>query len=191
MSSTAASSRPSDRFAVCVFAASAESVAPAYRVLARELGGAIAAAGWELVYGGGRVGLMGEMAVGALQAGGHVTGIIPHQLNSAERAFTDVTDLVLVDSLGERKLQMVQRSDAFAVLPGGIGTLDEITDVLTTRHLGLHAAPLVLVDPDDFWAPFGALLDHMVAADVMPAATARLVVRATTVPDAIAALRDS
>lgn len=181
--------RPSDRYSVCVFAASAESVAPAYRSLARELGTAIADAGWGLVYGGGRAGLMGEMALGALQAGGHVTGIIPHQLNSAERAFTDVTELVVVDGLGERKLLMADRSDAFAVLPGGIGTLDEITDILTTRHLGLHQRPLVLVDPDGFWDPFATLLAHMVTADVLPAASAKMVLHTSSVPDAITALR--
>jgi uncharacterized protein (TIGR00730 family) len=131
---------------------------------------------------------MGEMAVGALEAGGRVTGIIPHQLNSVERAFDDVTDLIVVDGLGERKRLMDQRSDAFAGLPGGIGTLDEITDVLTTRHLGLHGRPLVLVDPDGFWQPLVDLLDHMVAAGLMPAASARLTVHATSVADAITAL---
>lgn len=174
--------------AVCVFAASATAVGPPHRALARSLGSAIAEAGWRLVYGGGQAGLMGELAHAALDAGGLVTGIIPRQLNDLERAFDAVTELVLVDSLAERKQLMDQRSDAFAVLPGGIGTLDEITDVLTTLHLGFHDRPLVLVDPEGFWDPLHDLLAHMVAADLMPPASARLPVSAPTVGDAIAAL---
>lgn len=174
--------------AVCVFAASSNAVGQPFRTLAREFGAAIAGAGWRLVYGGGQAGLMGEIAHGALDAGGLVTGIIPRRLNDLERAFDGVTELVLVDSLAERKLLMDQRSDAFAVLPGGIGTLDEVTDVLTTLHLGFHDRPLVLVDPGGFWAPLHDLLAHMVTADLMPAASAHLPVSATTVGAAVAAL---
>lgn len=178
----------SDLFAVCVFAASSERVAPAYRVLARDLGAAIAGQGWELVYGGGQAGLMGEIARGALGTGGQVTGIIPHALNSSERAFDEVTDLVLVDSLAQRKQQMDSRSDAFVVLPGGIGTLDELTDVLATLHLGMHSRPLVMVDPDGFWNPFAELLRHMVTADVMSEKSTRMVTVTHSVADAIAAI---
>jgi uncharacterized protein (TIGR00730 family) len=177
-----------DRHAVCAFAASAETVGEVHRALARDLGRAVAQAGWRLVYGGGRAGLMGELATAALEAGGHVTGIIPRSLNSRERAYDDVTELVLVDTLAERKIEMDRRSDAFAVLPGGIGTLDEITDVLATRHLGHHARPLVMVDPGSFWQPLVDLLHHMVAAQVMPAASLDVVTHARSVPDAIAAL---
>lgn len=180
---------PAEHVAVCVFAASSETVARAYRMLARDLGAAIAEQGWELVYGGGQAGLMGEIARAALNGGGRVTGIIPHALNSVERAFNEVTDLVLVDSLAERKQRMDARSDAFMVLPGGIGTLDELTDVLATLHLGMHARPLVMVDPDGFWDPFAELLRHMVTAQVMPEESTRMVTVTHSVPDAIAALR--
>jgi uncharacterized protein (TIGR00730 family) len=177
-----------DRHAVCVFAASAEEVSPRDRELARTLGAAIAGRGWRLVYGGGRAGLMGEVAVAALEAGGEVTGIIPRRMNGRERAFDDVTELVLVDSLAERKVEMDRRADAFAALPGGIGTLDEITDVLATRHLGHHERPLVLVDPHAFWRPLVALFEHMVDAGVMPQRTLGLVSHARSVEAALAAL---
>jgi uncharacterized protein (TIGR00730 family) len=173
---------------VCVFAASSEEVSTEFRNLARNLGRAVAEQGWNLVYGGGRAGLMGEMAQAALDAGGRVTGIIPRRMHTRERAFADVTELIQVDTLAERKIQMDQRSDAFAVLPGGIGTLDELTDVLTTRHLGFHTRPLVLVDPDGFWEPLSTLLDHMVCAHVMPVASAGMVSVCHTVPEAITAL---
>lgn len=173
---------------VCVFAASSEGVSIEFRNLARSLGRAVAEQGWNLVYGGGRAGLMGEMAQAALDAGGRVTGIIPRRMHTQEQVFADVTELIEVDTLAQRKIQMDQRSDAFAVLPGGIGTLDELTDVLTTRHLGFHARPLVLVDPDGFWKPLSTLLDHMVSARVMPVASAGMVAVCHTVPDAITAL---
>ena len=174
--------------AVCVFAASAETVAAHHRVLARDLGRAVAQAGWGLVYGGGRAGLMGEVATAALDAGGHVTGIIPRSMNSREHAYDDVSELVLVDTLAERKIEMDRRSHAFAVLPGGIGTLDEVTDVLATRHLGHHARPLVMVDPDAFGQPLVDLLHHMVDAAVMPAGSLDVLVHARSVADAVSAL---
>lgn len=173
---------------VCVFAASSDAVSSTHRDLARRLGIAVAQAGWRLVYGGGQAGLMGEVAQSALAAGGHVTGIIPRRMNSIERAFDDVTELVLVDSLAERKMLMDQRSDAFAVLPGGVGTLDEITDVLTTLHLGFHDRPVVLVDPEGFWQPLHDLLDHMVEAKVLPAASVEMLTSAGSIEEAITAL---
>lgn len=179
---------PADLHSVCVFAASSDAVGERHRRLARALGTAIAHAGWRLVYGGGQAGLMGEVSQAALASGGAVTGIIPRRMNSVERAFDEVTELVLVDSLAERKILMDERSDAFAVLPGGVGTLDEITDVLTTLHLGFHDRPVVLVDPDGFWQPLRDLLDHMVSADVLPAASVEMLRSARSIEEAITAL---
>lgn len=156
-----------DRFAVCVFTAASNHVAPIYVELARDVGKAIAAQGWRLVYGGGQVGLMGETARAALGAGGPVTGVIPHVLNRREVIFDDVDDLVLVDTMAERKTIMDDRSDAYAVLPGGIGTLDELVEVLTTRSLDFHTKPIVMVDPDGYWQPLRAMLDHMVRAGTL------------------------
>ncbi len=170
-----------DTFAVCVFTASADTVAPAYRTLARDLGTALAGRGWRTVYGGGKVGLMGEVAVAAVQAGGKVTGIIPHSLNRRERAFDDLDDLVMVDSLYDRKSVMDVRSDAFVVLPGGIGTLDELLEIMTTRHLGFHDRPLVLLDPDDYWRSFHALLADMVEASLLRPESAQIPVTVRSV----------
>ncbi len=151
-----------DLLAVCVFCASSEQVEPAYRALAAQLGAAVAARGWELVYGGGNVGLMGEVARAALVGGGHVTGVIPHRLADREVALREVSELVLVDTMRERKAQMDQRSDAFIVLPGGIGTLEELVEILTLRLLGYSDKPLVLLDPDGFWLPLEELLRQMI-----------------------------
>ncbi|MGI9016332.1 MAG: TIGR00730 family Rossman fold protein [Euzebya sp.] len=170
---------------VCVFAASSNDVSEAYRDLARQLGTAVAQQGWRLVYGGGKAGLMGEVSKAALDAGGLVTGIIPRSMHTRERVFTDIDDLVEVDTMAQRKILMDQRSSAFAVLPGGVGTLDELTDVLTTRHLGFHQRPLVLVDPDGFWEPLTALFNHMVTARLMPAESLQLVTTAHSVAAAI------
>ena len=177
-----------DRRTACVFAASAETVPDRYRTLAADLGRGLAEAGVRIVYGGGRAGLMGEVAVAALAAGGTVTGIIPGSLNSRERAFDDVSELLVTETLLERKRLMIERADGFAILPGGIGTLDEVTEVLTTRHLGLHHHPVVLVDPDGFWDPFRELLGHFVDTGVMPASSLDVLHTAVDVPEAVAAL---
>lgn len=168
---------------VCVFAASSEAVAPTYRRLARDLGTAIAARGWRLVYGGGQVGLMGEVARAVLAAGGHVIGVIPHRLNRREVAFDAVTELITVDTMAQRKTVMDERADGYAVLPGGLGTLDELLEVLTTKQLGFHTKPLALLDPDGYWAPLHALVDHMVAAGLAAPAVRALYATATS-PDA-------
>ena len=154
-------SRPDDTHAVCVFAASSEAVSDSFRTFAAELGTRIAEQGWRLVYGGGPVGLMGEVARAAVAAGGPVTGVIPRWLNRREIAYDGVSELIRVDTMAERKILMDVRSDAFVVLPGGIGTLDELLDVLTTRQLGRHDRPLVLAEPDRFWQPMVEMLVHM------------------------------
>jgi uncharacterized protein (TIGR00730 family) len=148
---------------VCVYCGSAAAVAPPFRQAASELGRALADAGIGVVYGGGRVGLMGLLADAALAAGGAVTGIIPAHLVAAELAHPGLSELVVVDSMHARKREMAARADAFAVLPGGIGTLDETFEILSWRQLGLHEKPILLVDVAGYWAPLRALLDHVVA----------------------------
>ena len=133
-----------------------------YRTAASELGTRLAAAGIELVYGGGRVGLMGLLADAALASGGGVTGIIPVRLAEAELAHLGATKLIVVDSMHDRKREMAERSDAFAVLPGGIGTLDEMFEILSWKQLKLHAKPIFLVDIAGYWGPLRAVLDHVV-----------------------------
>jgi uncharacterized protein (TIGR00730 family) len=148
---------------VCVYCGSAGAVDERYREAARELGARLAEAGLELVYGGGRIGLMGIVADAALAAGGRVVGIIPGLLRDAELAHPGITELVVAGSMHDRKRLMAERSDAFAVLPGGIGTLDETFEILTWRHLGLHDKPIFVVDVAGYWRPLSALFDHLVA----------------------------
>jgi len=147
---------------LCVYCGSSGMVDERYRAAASELGTRLAAAGIELVYGGGRVGLMGLLADAALASGGGVTGIIPVRLAEAELAHLGATELIVVDSMHDRKREMVERSDAFAVLPGGIGTLDEMFEILSWKQLKLHAKPIFLVDIAGYWGPLRAVLDHVV-----------------------------
>jgi len=147
---------------LCVYCGSSGAVEARYREAASELGARLAAAGIELVYGGGRVGLMGLLADAALTAGGTVTGIIPRRLLDDEVAHLDVTDLVVVDNMHDRKRLMAEKADAFAVLPGGIGTLDELFEMLSWKQLELHDKPILLVDIGGYWAPLRALLDHII-----------------------------
>lgn len=149
-------------FSVCVFCSASESVSAAERTVASDLGRALADRGWRLVYGGGNVGLMGEVARAALQAGGEVLGVIPHRLATLEIALDEVTELVKTDTMRERKARMDVESDAFIVLTGGIGTLEELVEILTLKQLGYHARPIVLLDPEDYWRPLRAQLERMV-----------------------------
>jgi uncharacterized protein (TIGR00730 family) len=147
---------------VCVYCGSAGAVDQRYRAAAEEIGRGLAAAGIALVFGGGRIGLMGIAADAALAAGGQVIGVIPAALRDAELAHQGVSELVVVDTMHDRKRVMAERADAFAVLPGGIGTLDETFEILTWRQLGLHDKPIFLVDVAGYWEPLRTLLDHIV-----------------------------
>jgi uncharacterized protein (TIGR00730 family) len=149
---------------VCVYCGSAARVAEPYRESARRTGRLLAQSGIELIYGGGRVGLMGLTAEAALAAGGHVVGIIPDFLHARELAHTSVSELIVVSSMHERKQRMIERADAFAILPGGLGTLDETLECITWKQLGLHDKPIVIVDVEGYWQPLAALLDHVIAA---------------------------
>lgn len=135
---------------------------PAYRAIAEALGALLGARGIRLVFGGGRIGLMGAAADAALAAGGEVVGVIPERLYAAEVGHGGLGTLHVVDSMHARKAKMFDLSDGFVVLPGGIGTLDEMVEILTWRQLGLHTKPMVLVGAA-YWRPLVALLDHMTA----------------------------
>ena len=148
---------------LCVYCGSASGTDDAYREAARELGGRMAAEGIELVYGGGRIGLMGLLADAVLTGGGRVTGIIPGHLHDYEVGHHGVSELIVVPNMHERKRRMFERSDAFAVLPGGLGTLDEAFEMITWKQLGLHDKPIVVLDAAGYWQPFQALVEHIVA----------------------------
>ena len=147
---------------VCVYCGSSGAVDQRYRTAADEIGRSLAAAGIALVFGGGRIGLMGIAADAALANGGRVIGVIPAALRDRELAHQNVSELVVVDTMHDRKRVMAERADAFAVLPGGIGTLDEMFEILTWRQLGLHDKPIFLVDVAGYWQPLRALLGHIV-----------------------------
>ena len=147
---------------LCVYCGSSGAVDRQYREAATELGARLAAAGIGLVFGGGRVGLMGLLADAALAGGGEVIGIIPSRLRDAELAHRGATELVVVESMHERKRLMAEKADAFAILPGGIGTLDEMFEILSWKQLGLHGKPILLADIGGYWTPLRALLDDIV-----------------------------
>jgi len=148
---------------LCVYCGSSGAVDRQYREAATELGSRLARAGIGLVYGGGRVGLMGLVADAVLAGDGEVIGITPSRLRDAELAHLGASELVVVETMHDRKRVMAERADAFAILPGGIGTLDEMFETVSWKQLGLHDKPILLVDIDGYWAPLRALLDHIVA----------------------------
>jgi hypothetical protein len=130
--------------------------------LAREVGRGLAERGIGVVYGGGRVGLMGALADAALAAGGDVTGVIPRRLVDRELAHPGVTSLVVVETLHERKAEMARLADGFIALPGGLGTLEELAEVASWGQLGLHAKPIGLLGDGDYWAALLTWLDRAV-----------------------------
>jgi len=148
---------------VCVFCGSAPGARPSYSAAAKELGGALARAGITLVYGGGRLGLMGIVADAVLQGGGRVIGVIPRMLIERELAHPNLTRQHVVTTMHERKTLMAELSDAFVGLPGGMGTFDELVEIVTWAQLGLHAKPVVLANIDDYYRTLYAMLDHAVA----------------------------
>ncbi|MGC9268518.1 TIGR00730 family Rossman fold protein [Acidiphilium sp.] len=148
---------------VTVFCGSSVGAAPAYMQSARDLGAGLAARGIKLVFGGGNVGLMGAVAGAALGAGGHVTGIIPDFLRAREVEFPGLSELIVTDSMHTRKRRMFARADAFVVLPGGLGTLDELMEILTWKQLERHDKPIVLIDILGWAARVGELLDAIIA----------------------------
>lgn len=160
--------RVSDRLqSVCVFCGSADAADPAYLRAANELGRALATADLKLVYGGGGVGLMGATARGAHEAGGAVLGIIPDFLVGRERAL-DSVETVVVTSMHQRKQMMFEQSDGFVILPGGVGTLEEVVELLSWRRLDLHAKPVVFYNPDGFWGTLFAAFQTGVDANLTP-----------------------
>ena len=146
---------------ICVYASSSESVDPAFFSAADRLGRQIATQGYALVYGGGRLGLMGALARGVHTAGGHVIGIIPEKLQP--QGYAEADEMIVVPTMGERKALMAARADAFIGLPGGFGTLEELLEVLTLKQLGYHAKPIVLLNVAGFYDPLATLFDRLYA----------------------------
>lgn len=149
---------------VCVYCGSSPGRDETYIKAGHLLGRSIAKSGLRLIYGGGTKGIMGAVAEGALKAGGKVTGIIPRFLinrEATETALNRLDELVITDNMHERKHRMFEKSDAFVALPGGIGTVEEIVEIMTWAQLGHHRKPIVFGNVGGFWDPMLALLDHM------------------------------
>jgi len=148
--------------AICVFCGSAAGARPSYSQAAEELGTALGRSGTTLVYGGGRLGLMGIVAEATLRAGGKVIGVIPRMLIERELAHVKLTQQHVVETMHERKTLMAQFSDAFVGLPGGMGTFDELVEIVTWAQLGLHAKPVILANIENYFAPLYGMLDYAV-----------------------------
>lgn len=146
---------------ICVYCGSGAGVNPAYAEGARAFGRILAASRIGLVYGGGSLGLMGELARSVLKAGGHVTGVIPGFLSEREQMLIEAQELIVVDDMHQRKQLMFSKSDAFVALPGGLGTLEEFVEQLTWSQLGRHTKPIVLANIDGYWEPLLALFKRM------------------------------
>jgi len=147
---------------LCVFCGSQVGNDRRYAAAAERLGKLLAKEHVRLVYGGGGIGLMGVLARSVLQAGGLAIGVVPGFLRELEVQQQGLTELVVTETMHERKFLMYDMADAFAVLPGGIGTLEEITELISWRHLGVHVKPIVLIDVSNYWRPFVELIEHAV-----------------------------
>lgn len=147
---------------VCVYCGSRHGGDPAFTNDARALGRVLAEEDWRLVYGAGDVGLMGDIATAAQDAGGETFGVIPAHLLDREVGKRDLSAFIVTENMHERKKVMYMNSDAIVVMPGGAGSLDEFFEVLTWRQLGLHAKPICLLNTSGFWDPLVALIDHVI-----------------------------
>jgi uncharacterized protein (TIGR00730 family) len=159
---------------LCVFCGSRAGVDPVFAEAAEQLGRSLAERGVRLVYGGGSIGLMGVVTQTVLDHGGEVTGVIPEFLMRREVGNPAVTELIVVDSMHERKRRMFELADAFAVLPGGLGTLDEAIEIITWQQLGLHAKPVAVLSVADYWTVFETLIEHVIAQGFADAAIRNL-----------------
>lgn len=147
---------------LCVFCGSRDGRRPEYRQVAGAFGELLAAHGTGLIYGGSSLGIMSAVANAVLGSGGRVVGVIPEHLLEREQPKTDLTELAIVDTMHERKTMMFDRADGFVALPGGLGTLEELFEILTWSQLGLHAKPIGLLDVDGYFSPLIRFLDHTV-----------------------------
>ena len=173
---------------VCVYLGSSSRCEDIHKTTAHAFGQLMAKAGMTLVYGGGRVGLMGILADSVLEAGGKVIGIIPEHISKREVQHRELTELHVVDSMHTRKQMMVSKSDAFVVLPGGIGTLDELCEVMTWKQLGIHDKPIVIANVQGYWTPFLQMIDSVIAGKFMRDEDRRLITEVTDIADVIKTL---
>lgn len=175
---------------VCVFCGSAIGHDPVFAASARELGTELARRSLGLIYGGGRIGLMGEVATAVTAAGGTVVGVIPERLAEKEIAYEAATELIVVNTMHTRKAIMADRADAFVALPGGYGTLDELFEILTWAQLGIHAKPVGLLDVAGFFTPLLQWLDQVETAGFLKSKHRRSLIARKTIPELLDAIQD-
>lgn len=173
---------------ICVFCGASYGNDSLYAERATQLGEMIASAGIQLIFGGGKAGLMGAVADGALDAGGEVIGIIPDYLKDREHGHPTVTQLQIVDSMHSRKQRMFDLSDGFVTLPGGVGTLDETFEIVTWKQLGMHDKPIVIADIGGYWQPFERLVSYTIEMGFASPETGKLFTVVTEVGQVLAAL---
>jgi len=173
---------------VCVYCGSSLGANPRHTEAARHLGTQLAGHGIRLVYGGGRIGLMGQVADAVLAGGGQVIGVIPEHLQIQEKGHHGVTELRVVASMHERKSLMFELSDAFVILPGGFGTLDEAFEMLTWRQLQLHDKPILFLNIEGYWAPFAKLVDQFIGEGFARESSRQLFAMVSAVEDVIPTL---
>lgn len=149
---------------VCVFAASSSKIDEAYSEAAAKLGALLAASGMEIIYGGGGIGLMGKLADAALEKGGTVTGVIPQFMKSEGWGHAGVSKMIVTRDMGERKKKMFGKADAVVALPGGIGTLEELTEAITLKQLGIYKGPIVILNTLGYYNSFIEFLEQMISA---------------------------
>ena len=175
---------------IAVFCASRPGLAD-YRDLAHTLGATMATSQATLIYGAGRSGLMGAVCDGIIAGGGQAIGVLPAFMDDAGWTSPRSTQTVITASMHDRKEWMESHADAFLILPGGLGTLDELVTVMTTRQLQQHAKPIVLLDPDDYYAPLMVLFQHMIDHGFIPVETTHMPVRVSTPAEALATIAAS
>lgn len=175
---------------VCVFCGSRNGRRPQYLAAATQLGGALARRGHELVYGGGRVGLMGALADAALAEGGRVIGVIPERLSVPELAHDALTELHVVETMHQRKQRMHDLCDTFVALPGGIGTFEELFEMATWQQLGYHRKPVLVLDLCDYYAALLALLTHAESEGFLSPTCRSIFVRCDDVDEILAHLEE-
>lgn len=176
---------------LCVYCGSSANVSDIYKDAAAQMGKIMAEAGIRLVYGGGKAGTMGIIADSVMKHGGEVTGIIPSHIADREIQHKGLTELHVVDTMHVRKQMMVDYADAFLVLPGGIGTLDETCEIMTWRQLGIHDKPIIICNLNGYWTPFFNMIDKIVEEGYMREDDKRIAIVVKTIEDVLPALKQA
>ena len=174
---------------ICIFAGSSVGNRKIYTETAKDLAASIIDHGYKIVFGGGSNGLMGILADSAIDAGGHITGIITEQLNGIEVGHKGLSELVIVETMHDRKKEMAERSDAVVCLPGGVGTWEEFFESLTWNQLGLQSKPIILLNLDDYYSLLSEFVEHSVAEGFLPRSTANELIFVNSIAEVIEQLQ--